>query len=181
MSRRLERARALWRWTGDERPPWAEEPGPGQESVWDFPRPPRVESVPEPIRVVADHVTLCETRSALRVLETASPPTVYLPRTDIDEALLVEAPGSSHCEWKGLARYWSVQSSDRLFDAVGWEYDRPHREYAELADHLSFYPGRLECWWGDERVAPQPGRFYGGWMTSRLAGPVKGDPGSEGW
>ena len=181
MSRRRQRARALWRWVGEERPPFAVIPGEGQESVWDYPRPPVVEPIAEPVTVHAAGVLVAHTREAVRVLETASPPTVYLPREAVEASLLRDCPGQSSCEWKGTARYWSIEALGRLFEAVGWSYEEPFPEYEILRSRLSFYPGRVECHLGDERVKPQPGRFYGGWVTSSLVGPIKGEPGSEGW
>jgi uncharacterized protein (DUF427 family) len=181
VSPRLQRARAVWRYVGDRRPPFALEPGPGEESVWDYPRPPAIDLEPEPIIVRAAGTVVAETGRALRVLETASPPTVYLPRGDVDESLLRSCPGSSTCEWKGAARYWTLEIGGRRFEAVGWSYEEPMSEFAELAGYLSFYPGHLDCSIGGERVKPQPGRFYGGWVTSKIVGPLKGEPGSEAW
>lgn len=172
---------ARWRWTGAERPPFAREPGPGEESVWGYPRPPRVETLAKTVLVRVGSTTVAETSNALRVLETAGPPTVYLPPRDVDRALLRDAPGASECEWKGAASYWSLEVEGRLLEAVGWSYEHPHAEYAELAGFLSFYPGRVECFIDDERVRPQPGEFYGGWVTSEIVGPIKGEPGSASW
>lgn len=178
---RLRRARAQWRYVGHTRPLFAAVPGSGQESVWDYPRPPAIEYEPETVIVRAGRTLVAETRLALRVLETASPPTVYLPRSDVDESLLRLCPGSSICEWKGVARYVTVETPDDRLDAVGWSYPEPFSEYTELAGCLAFYPGRLECFVGGERVQPQPGRFYGGWVTAKIVGPIKGEPGSERW
>ena len=181
MSRRLDQAKALWKWTGDARPPWADEPEPGQESVWDYPRSPRVEPEKRTVIVEVQGTIVARTDGALRVLETASPPTVYLPRSSVQEEFLKVCPGASGCEWKGMATYWSLAVENTLLEAVGWSYENPHREYSELAGYLSVYPGRVDCYLGDEKVQPQPGRFYGGWVTADIAGPVKGEPGSGGW
>jgi uncharacterized protein (DUF427 family) len=181
LSRRLDRAKALWKWTGDVRPPWAEEPRQGQESVWDHPRPPRVELERRTVVVSVQGTVVARTDRALRVLETASPPTVYLPRSSVQGEYLEECPGASGCEWKGMATYWSLGVGNTLLEAVGWSYEEPHDEYSELAGYLSFYPARTDCRLGDEAVRAQPGRFYGGWVTSDIAGPVKGEPGSGGW
>ena len=135
--------RAGWRWTGAERPPFAEVPGPGQESVWDYPRPPRLERDARRVVVRAGDVVVADTERALRVLETASPPTFYLPPEDVDRDLLVPAPGASRCEWKGTARYWSVVLHQGSLDSVGWSYDDPFPDFERLRDHLSFYPSRL--------------------------------------
>jgi len=180
-SDRLKRARAMWQWVGDERPPFAIEPGPEQESVWDYPRPPRIVADTREVIVKLGTTIVASTRHALRVLETASPPTFYLPTADIDMRLIEPAPGSSHCEWKGEARYFSVKGEHELLTAVGWSYPEPHPEYAALRDHLSFYPARIECTVNAQRVLPQPGKFYGGWITAELAGPFKGEPGSGNW
>lgn len=175
-------ARGRWRWTGEERPPFAEEPGPGQESVWDYPRPPRVE--PDEREVVVRHRDLVVARSAsaLRVLETASPPTFYLPPEDVRTDLLEPAAGTSRCEWKGEARYWKLTTPDgERVERAAWSYPDPFPGYQEIAHHFSFYPARVECSVDGERVRPQPGGFYGGWLTSEIVGPVKGEPGSGGW
>lgn len=170
-----------WRWTGAERPPFAVVPGPGQESVWDYPRPPRLRADPRPVVVRAGPVLLAESRRAMRVCETASPPTFYLPPDDVDRAHLAPASGSSRCEWKGTARYWDVVLPDRRLEAAAWSYPEPFPEFAAIAGWLSFYPARVECFVDGVRVRPQPGRFYGGWVTPELVGPFKGEPGSEGW
>ena len=178
---RLKQARAMWRWVGDERPPFAIAPGPDQESVWDYPRPPRVAADAREVIVKVGTTEVARTKRALRMLETASPPTFYLPFADIDMRLLEPASGSSSCEWKGEARYFSVRTERDLLTAVAWSYPEPYPEYSVLRDHLSFYPGRIECTVDGVRVEPQPGKFYGGWITPELVGPFKGEPGSGGW
>ena len=157
-------------------------PGPGQESVWDYPRPPRVESVAERLRVVVGGEVLAETTRALRVLETAGAPVYYLPREDIRMERLVASPHASFCEWKGGASYLTYEHAGRHIENVGWTYLDPSAGYREIAGHVAFYAGRVdEAWVGDERATPQPGHFYGGWVTSRVVGPFKGEPGSAGW
>lgn len=157
-------------------------PGPGQESVWDYPRPPRVEPVPERIRVVVDGVALADTRRAQRVLETAGAPVYYVPRSDVRMDLLAASSTTSVCEWKGAATYWSYAGQGRRIRDVAWSYERPNAGYEAIAGHLAFYAARVdEAWVADERAEPQPGGFYGGWVTSRIVGPVKGEPGSWGW
>ncbi|HEY8871064.1 MAG TPA: DUF427 domain-containing protein [Candidatus Limnocylindrales bacterium] len=157
-------------------------PGPGQESVWDYPRPPRVEAVPVRLRVVVDGDTLAETDHGLRVLETAGPPVYYFPPSDVRLERLVESPHGSVCEWKGQASYRSYEHDGRRIDNVGWVYENPLPGYESLRGHLAFYAGRVtEAWVGDERATPQPGHFYGGWVTSNIVGPFKGSPGSAGW
>jgi uncharacterized protein (DUF427 family) len=157
-------------------------PGPGQESVWDYPRPPAVESVPQRVRVVLAGVTIADSTRALRVLETSHPPNYYLPPDDVDRQRLEMAPGTSWCEFKGGARYWTVQVGDRVEASVAWDYPEPSAGYEALASHLAFYAAPMdECRVGDELATPQPGGFYGGWVTSGVVGPFKGIPGSMGW
>ena len=158
------------------------EPGPGQESVWDYPRPPRIESVPERIAVVVDGQLLAQTTRALRVLETAGAPVYYLPPDDVVMARLVPTGRRTVCEWKGAASYLDYRHADRSIPAVAWRYLAPSRGYEAIAGYVGFYAGRVdEAWVGDEQATPQPGGFYGGWVTSRIVGPIKGEPGSEGW
>ncbi len=157
-------------------------PGPGQESVWDFPRPPRIEPVAERIRVVSGGVVIADSTAAVRVLETAGAPVYYLPPADVRLELLRRSATVSVCEWKGAATYWTLGGAGRQVDDVAWSYERPMPGYEALAGRLAFYAGRVdEAWVGDERATPQPGGFYGGWVTSRITGPIKGEPGSLGW
>ena len=152
------------------------------ESVWEYPRPPHLEPTPRRIRVVVAGVTLADTHRALRLLETSHPPTYYLPPDDVRMDLLRPAMGSSFCEWKGQARYLEAVVGERRVARVAWSYDRPNAAYGPLARHLAFYASRVdEAWVDDERVAPQPGDFYSGWITSNLVGPFKGGPGTSGW
>ena len=170
-----------WRYHGQVRPPFAAEPAPGQESVWDYPRPPRIEAERREVVVRVGDVEVARTRRALRVLETASPPTVYIPRSDVATEHLQLALGASHCEWKGTARYWTVSVPPLLLTAVGWSYDDPLPAFEAIRSRLSFYPARIECYLDGVRVKGQPGGFYGGWVTPELVGPFKGDPGTSGW
>jgi len=170
-----------WRYYGRVRPPFAAAPAPGQESVWDYPRPPRIEAEPREVIVRVGDVEVARTRRALRVLETASPPTVYIPRADVAMEYLQPAPGSSRCEWKGTARYWTVCVAPVVLHAVGWSYDEPLPAFDAIRTHLSFYPGRIACYVDGVRVTPQAGGFYGGWVTPEVVGPFKGDPGTSGW
>ena len=157
-------------------------PGPGQESVWDYPRPPRVEPVPARVRVVVDGVTVADTLRALRVLETSHPPVYYVPRADVLGAAIRPANGSSVCEWKGVAGYWSIVTPARRIERAAWSYEDPSQGFEAIAGHLAFYAGLVdEAWVGDERARPQPGGFYGGWVTPGIVGPVKGEAGSWGW
>jgi uncharacterized protein (DUF427 family) len=158
------------------------EPGPGQESVWDYPRPPRVEPVPDRIRVVVDGRTLADTARAVRVLETAGAPVYYVPADDVAVTSLLEAGRTTVCEWKGRASYVDYATPERRIAHVGWRYDDPTSGFEELRGRFAFYAGRVdEAWVGDERARPQPGGFYGGWVTTRIVGPIKGVAGSEPW
>jgi len=158
------------------------EPGPGQESVWDYPRPPRVEPVPEPLRVVVGGVTIADTTSGLRVLETAGAPVYYFPRDDVRMELFDASPRSTFCEWKGGASYHTLVVDGREIENIAWSYEDPKPGYEQIRGHLAFYAVKVdEAWVGDELATPQPGGFYGGWVTSRIVGPMKGEPGSEGW
>lgn len=170
-----------WRWTGSERPPFARAPRAGEESVWDYPRPPRIAPDARTVVVRAGAVELARTTRALRVLETASPPTFYLPREDVRTTFLARADGTSWCEWKGAATYWDVVLPDRRLESVAWSYEDPSPEFAALRGCVSFYPARVACFVDDVRVAAQPGGFYGGWVTPEIVGPYKGEPGTSGW
>lgn len=171
--------RSMWKYRGQQRPPFAEEPDPGQESVWDYPRPPRLEEDGRLVEVYQDSLLIAATRDAVRVLETASPPTFYLPPGDVRTELLRETGRSSSCEWKGRASYHAYHEAPE--EAIAWCYLNPPAEYAQIAGYFSFYPGRVRCLVAGERVRPQPGGFYGGWLTDEIAGPVKGEPGTGGW
>lgn len=182
MSRSEPRGPGGWRWYGVERPPFAEEPGAGQESVWDYPRPPRIEADPRRIVVQVGDTVIADTTRALRVLETASPPTFYLPRADVRMEFLHPASGQSHCEWKGNTAYWSLHAPEgERLERAAWSYPHPTEAFDEIRDHFSFYPGRMACFVDGERVRPQGGGFYGGWITDEVVGPFKGDPGAVGW
>lgn len=128
-----------------------------------------------------DGDVIAETRSAVRVLETASPPTFYLPPADVRTELLERAPGASICEWKGSARYWSLVHGETQLPNVAWSYETPLPDFASIRSYLSFYPSKLDCYVAEHRVEPQAGDFYGGWITPEVVGPFKGDPGTGGW
>ena len=157
-------------------------PGPGQESVWDYPRPPRVEAVPERIRVVVDGFSIADSVAALRVLETAGAPVYYVPAEDVRRDLLEPTTHHTFCEWKGEASYWSIMLPDRTIPNAAWAYREPMAGYESIGGYFAFYAWLVdEAWVGDERATPQPGRFYGGWVTSKIVGPMKGAPGTSGW
>jgi uncharacterized protein (DUF427 family) len=171
-----------WRKVVRSRPADIVVPGPGQESVWDYPRPPRVEPVAARIRVELDGRTIADTARALRVSETASPPCYYIPPADILMDLLEPSSRTSFCEWKGMASYWSVRAGVRFAKDSAWSYPDPDEGFEAIKDCIAFYPKRMDaCWVGEAKVAPQPGFYYGGWVTPNLVGPFKGVPGSEGW
>ncbi len=169
----------MWDFRGQRRPDFAIEPGPDQESVWDYPRPPLAEASSRLVEVRHGATVIARTCKGYRVLETASPPTFYIPPDDIARDALIETAGSSVCEWKGAARYWALASDPAT--PVGWDYPRPRARFDMLAGYFSFYPARLSCFVDDERVQPQPGRFYGGWITADVVGPFKGEPGTGHW
>jgi uncharacterized protein (DUF427 family) len=155
---------------------------PGRERVSEYPRPPRLETVSRQVRVVFADKTLVETGAALRVLETFHPPTYYLPASAFVPGVLVPTSGSSFCEWKGQARYWSIAVAGHIAERAGWSYPHPTTAFAALRDHIAVYPGAMDaCFVGTQRVRPQPGGFYGGWITDELVGPFKGGPGTEFW
>jgi len=157
-------------------------PGPGQESVWDYPRPPRVEPSSARIVVELGGLVIADTRRALRVLETSHPPSWYLPTADVRPGSLVPAAGRSLCEYKGLAYYLDVLAVERTEPAAAWYYPEPAPGFGQLRDHVAFYPGRMDrCTVDGVLVAAQPGGFYGGWLTPDVVGPVKGGPGTSGW
>ena len=157
-------------------------PGPGQESVWDYPRPPRLEAARRPVRVMFAGRVIAESSRAQRVLETSHPPVYYLPPGDVRLDCLEPATGQSFCEWKGMARYWTVVVGNERAEKVAWSYPDPTPAFAAIRDYLAFYPHQMEaCYVGDERVQAQEGGFYGGWITSDIVGPFKGAPGTWGW
>ncbi len=158
------------------------EPAAGQESVWDYPRPPRLEATPHRIRIVFNGVTIADSTQSYRVLETSHPPTYYIPPADLQLAHLIRTARSSMCEWKGSAAYYTVRVGERVVENAAWFYPRPTAAFAPIKEHVAFYASLMdECYVGDERVQAQPGDFYGGWVTSSVVGPFKGDPGTGGW
>jgi uncharacterized protein (DUF427 family) len=174
--------REKWRNFPRVRPTNIVVPGPGQESVWDYPRPPRVEPVPHRVRVEFGGIVLADSTAALRVCETASPPVYYIPPADVEMSCLEPSTRTSFCEWKGLASYRSVRVVDRVAKDAAWSYPDPDPGYEAIRDYLAFYPRRMSaCHVGEHLVQPQPGLYYGGWVTPELVGPFKGAPGTEAW
>lgn len=183
----LQDAQDSWTFRGQNRPPFAIEPGPNQESVWDYPRPPAIVPDRRTVVVKVGDVVIAQSTDTVRVCETASPPAFYIPPNDINFDYISVVAGSSFCEWKGPARYWAVSAaalppnSPPATISVGWDYPDPLGDFRSLAGYLSFYPGRVDCFVDDERVQAQAGGFYGGWITQEIVGPFKGDPGTGGW
>ncbi len=158
------------------------EPGTGQESVWDYPRPPRLESAAERLRVLFGGKIIAETKQGYRVLETSHPPVYYIPPADVRCEYITANPGRSFCEFKGEARYWTLEVGGSRCRQAAWSYVHPTPAFSAISDYLAFYASRVDsCWVGDEQVEPQVGDFYGGWITSRVVGPFKGAPGTRGW
>jgi uncharacterized protein (DUF427 family) len=157
-------------------------PAPDRESVWDYPRQPRVEPFLQRLRMEFNGETLAVTIRAYRVLETNHPPTYYIPQFDVKVELLRPNATSSFCEYKGEARYWDIHAGTRTSIAAAWSYPSPSRPFSVLRDHLAFYPHRVDgCFVDGERVQPQESDFYDGWITSNITGPFKGGPGTRGW
>jgi uncharacterized protein (DUF427 family) len=176
----------MWNYRGQQRPDFALAPAPGQESVWDYPRPPRLERAAGRVQVWTappgpERSLLADSTRACRVLETASPPTYYLPPDDVTMALLRAVPGHSYCEWKGEASYLVLATGDATRQPVAWTYPQPTAAFATLAGWVAFYPGRVHCEVDGEVVRPQPGGFYAGWVTDAIVGPFKGEPGTGHW
>ncbi|MGZ4615375.1 MAG: DUF427 domain-containing protein [Actinomycetes bacterium] len=159
-----------------------EEPGPGQESVWDYPRPPRVEASDEHVVLVLGGQVVADTRESLRVLETSHPPVYYLPRSSFAADVLHPADASSFCEFKGTAAYLDLVAGGRRVSRAAWFYPDPVSTFSVLRDHVAVYPSAVDAATVDgEDVRAQAGGFYGGWITSRVVGPFKGAPGTWGW
>ncbi|MEM1138770.1 MAG: DUF427 domain-containing protein [Pseudomonadota bacterium] len=183
----LLRQAARYRGGFRNRPRTIDPVGPGEESVWDFPRPPVVEPVPHRLRVLLAGVTVADTQAGLRVAETAGAPVYYFPPTDVEDAYLTPvSDGASVCEWKGLAVYHDLTVGERTSPKAAFTYPDPFDDlgqgYGRIAGWYAFYAGRVdEAWIGDVRAVPQPGGFYAGWVTPSLKGPIKGVPGSDGW
>ncbi len=170
----------MWQYRGQKRPDFADIPGPGQESVWDYPRPPELVPDRRLVEVYHGEQLVASSNRACRVLETAHPPSFYIPPEDVKWEMLEPAPGSSVCEWKGTAKYWAL-AIDPNHHVVGWSYPEPTPAFESICDYVSFYPAVLTCHVAGERVRPQPGKFYGGWITDEITGPFKGEPGSAHW
>ena len=157
------------------------EPEVGQESVWDYPRPPRIEPTSEHVVVAFHGTSMADTTNALRVLETSQPPAYYIPRGDVRFGGLRPSSALTFCEWKGEASYYDLDVPAATIEQVAWTYRHPLHDFAPLFDHIAFYPQKLDCSVDGERVVANEGSFYGGWVTSKIIGPFKGSPGSDWW
>ncbi len=176
----LLKAREKWEYDGSKRPPFAESPKKGQLSVWDFPRPPALDRIAQTLQVYHQGIPIATSKNGFAILETASPPTYYIPPQDVNHSALVAiANKQSLCEWKGQAQYWALMEDP--LRPVAWSYAKPFEPYEDLKDCYAFYPQYLNCFVDGEKVIPQPGQFYAGWITKNLTGPFKGEPGTEHW
>jgi uncharacterized protein (DUF427 family) len=162
--------------------PKPDTPGPGQESVWDYPRPPRIEQSDEKVVIELGGREIARTSECLRVLETSHPPTYYLPRAAFERGVLRPSEGESWCEWKGRATWFDLHGGRRVARGAAWSYQRPTAGFRAIAGYVAVMPGVVDrCLVDGEVVQPQPGEFYGGWITSRVVGPFKGGPGTMHW
>ncbi|MGF1510501.1 MAG: DUF427 domain-containing protein [Myxococcota bacterium] len=177
----FEEARKKWAYRGQKRPDFAETPGPGQESVWDYPRPPRCEPVPQELSVFVGETCIAASTDGLRVCETAGAPTYYLPFRDIKMEWMEDLGPRSLCEWKGIAHPFAAVVNGVRVKGAAWRYPEPWPGFEELAETLAFHPAHVICKRGEEVARPQAGGLYGGWITSDLVGPIKGGPGTGHW
>jgi uncharacterized protein (DUF427 family) len=157
-------------------------PQQGQESVWDYPRPPHIEPSNNAIRILFGGEIIAQTKGAYRVLETSHPPVFYISPSDIKMEFLVESRKSSFCEWKGAARYYAIAVNNKRVENAAWYYPEPTPAFAPIRNFVAFYPSKMDaCFVNDELVQSQKGDFYGGWITSEIVGPFKGGSGTAGW
>ncbi|MDJ0593177.1 MAG: DUF427 domain-containing protein [Pleurocapsa sp. MO_226.B13] len=158
-------------------------PQPGQESVWDYPRPPRLERSPKPIKVIFNGVTIADSCNTYRVLETSHPPVYYIPPEDLKTEYLQPASSQrSFCEWKGFASYYNLTVKDKQVNNAGWYYPQPTDNFTPIKNYVAFYPSKMDaCYVDGELVKAQEGDFYGGWITKDIVGPFKGGRGTWGW
>jgi uncharacterized protein (DUF427 family) len=152
-----------------------------RESVWDYPRPPAIREEDREVVVTLRGEPVARSSRGAKVCETAGPPVIYVPREDVEEEVLGPASGQTYCEWKGSASYYDVVAGGHMAERAAWAYHEPTDAFQPIRDWIAFYPRLVECELGGERVEPQPGEFYGGWVTAEITGPFKGIPGSTGW
>ena len=154
----------------------------GQESVWDYPRPPRAEASKKRIRVVFNGETIADSTCTVRVLETSHPPVYYIPQDDVKMDYLTATSRRTFCEYKGVANYWTIQVGDKVLENGAWTYADPNIAYLDIKNYIAVYPSKMDaCYVDDELVQSQEGDFYGGWITSDIVGPFKGGVGTMGW
>jgi uncharacterized protein (DUF427 family) len=157
-------------------------PQPGQESVWNYPRPAILQDTDKHIKVIFNGIVLAETTKAKRVLETSHPPGYYIPAVDIKTEYLIATSRKTMCEWKGICEYYDISVGDKYINNAAWQYIQPTPNFKSIQEYFSFYPSLMDaCYVNDELVKPQAGGFYGGWITSDIVGPFKGEPGTWGW
>ena len=157
-------------------------PGPGQESVWDYPRPPRVEDSSKHIQVILNGIVIADTHRAKRILETSHPPVYYLPPEDVKMEYFTPTSRTTHCEFKGAASYYTIKVEDKTLPNGAWYYRKPTKGYESITNYIALYPSQMDaCYVDGEQVQAQEGDFYGGWITSEIVGPFKGGPGTYGW
>jgi uncharacterized protein (DUF427 family) len=177
----IERARRAWNYRGQQRPPFAESPREGQESVWDYPRPPAYVPDQRPVAVYADATLFAETSHSIRALETGSPPAFYLPPDSVRSELLIQSPQRTFCEWKGEAEYFDVSGSAGCIRNAVWRYPQAQDDAAIIAGWYACYPALLRCFVDGRQVKAQAGGYYGGWITDEIVGPWKGERGTGHW
>lgn len=157
-------------------------PQPGQESVWDYPRPAVLEDTDKQIEIVFNDIVIVKSDRVKRVIETSHPPSYYIPAEDIKLEYFSQTPHRTFCEWKGWASYYQIRVNDKQVNNAAWRFSQPSPNFSAIADHYSFYPSLMDaCYVNGELVTPQPGNFYGGWITSDVVGPFKGEPGTMFW
>ena len=171
----------MWHFNGKKRPSFAIIPQNNQESVWDYPRPPMLRSDPRTVTILANNKKIIETTEAIKVMETASPPTFYLPKHTIEKSLLRPSGKTSFCEWKGEATYFDLILDDHVTRLICWSYENPKKHFSVIKGYLAFYPSLADCYINNEKVRSQVGGFYGGWITNEIVGPFKGDPETGSW
>lgn len=158
------------------------EPQPGQESVWDYPRPPRLDASSQHVQVVFNGETIADTYRAMRVLETSHPPVYYLPPADLRMECFSRTSRRTFCEFKGNATYWTIRVGNHEAVDAAWSYESPSEEFETIQNYIAVYPSRMDaCYINGEQVQAQAGDFYGGWITSQIVGPFKGSAGTWGW
>jgi uncharacterized protein (DUF427 family) len=164
-----------WEYHGQKRPPFAIKPDKNQESVWDYPRPPKLAPDKREVLVIFANKIIAHSTRGIRVLETASPPSFYIPTEDVNMSFIKKNTGEARCEWKGEAIFWNVEVDDEIAERAAWSYPKPLPDFYTIKSYMAFYPAKVHCYVNGEEVKPQPGQYYGGWITKEIVGPVKGE------